>query len=161
MLGDHVIGQALLFNHPATQGETQLGANGQGLLTQLMQAGLLQRQLSTHVRMPDRVQRTVRIEDHPAMGAHRAMHERQLHPLIGLDAAGGHRDHIGSGQQPFDEAFLRRAHKAVGLTVHIQGRREAWLIPHFAGGLKQGVVQINEHQWTINAHQRSPVHSMR
>ena len=75
VLGDHVIGQALLFNHPATQGKPQLGANGQGLLAQLVQTGLFQRQLIAHMRMPERIQRTVWIENYPAVGTHRTVDE--------------------------------------------------------------------------------------
>ena len=54
VLGDHVIGQAMLFNHPATQRETQFGANGQSLLAQLVQSGLLQRKLVAHACTPAR-----------------------------------------------------------------------------------------------------------
>jgi len=161
VLGDHVIGQALLFNHPATQRKAKFGTNGQGLLAQLMQPGLLKGQFVAHARMPDRVQRAVGLENHAAVGTHRAVDERQLHTLIGLDAARSYGDDIAGGQQPFHKALLCCAHKAVGLAVHIQGGGKAWLITHFAGGLKQGVVQINEHQRTITAHQRLPAHSTR
>ena len=161
VLGDHVIGQALFFYHPAAQREAKLRANGQGLLAQLMQPGLLKRQLVAHAGMPLGIQRAVRVEDHPTVGTDRAMDKGQLHPLIGFDAARSHRDYVAGGQQPLNKTLLGRAHKTVGLTIHIQRGGKAWLIAHFAGGLKQGVIQIDEHQRAITAHQRLPAHSVR
>ena len=161
VFGDDVMGQPLFLHHPAAQRKTQFGANGQGVLAQLVQTGLFLRQQVAHACMPGGVQRPIGGKDHASVGAHRAMGKRQLHPLIGFDAARRHRHHIRGGQQPLNKALLGGVHEAVRLPVNVERGGKTGFIAHFAGGLEQGVVKIDEHQRTISCHQRSPAHSTR
>ena len=154
VFGHHVSGQALLLHHPTAQREAQLCAERQGLLAQAVQTRLLRRQFVAHARMPVAIGHTLCAEDDATVGTDGPVREWKLHPLIRLNAARSHGHHVGGGQQPLDKALLRRIHKAIGLALRIERGGVARPFGHFAGGLKQRVIEVNEHQRAINGHKQ-------
>ncbi len=95
------------------------------------------------------------IEHHATMGADRACGERQSDPAVGLDTARRHRHHIGMRQQPVRERLLHVGHVAVGIASDVQRCDMLFNVSRgFAGGLEQGVVQIDEDQRAVVTHRR-------